>query len=143
MCPFCGLLCEDAATQVSPQGVVSVSARLCDLGRAGFARQGAQAATPLVSGKAATQQEAIAAAARILDAAAMPLICGLGTDVAGMRAAVELADRCGAVLDHANSAPKFRNLLAFQDRGAITTTLSEVRNRADLFVVRRGEARRP
>src|SRR5258708_5848163 len=51
------------------------------------------------------------------------------------RSAAELADRCGAVLDHANSRDKFRNLLAFQDRGAITTTLAEIRNRADLLVV--------
>jgi formylmethanofuran dehydrogenase subunit B len=88
-----------------------------------------------VSGSPTTLEQAAGAAARILNGAVQPLIAGLATDVAGMRAAVELADRCGAVLDHANSAAKFRNLLAFQDRGAITTTLAEIRNRADLLVV--------
>jgi formylmethanofuran dehydrogenase subunit B len=88
-----------------------------------------------VAGSAATLEQAVQAAAQLLREAWQPLIGGLATDVAGMRAAVELADRCGAVLDHATSVAKFRNVLAFQDRGAITTTLAEVRNRADLLIV--------
>lgn len=135
-CPFCGLLCEDAEARPAPGGGIAVSARVCELGRKGYARQGADGiGSALLAGQPATLQQAVDAAARILDNAAQPLIGGLATDVAGMRAAVELADRCGGVLDHANSGAKFRNLQAFQDRGAITTTLSEARNRADLFVV--------
>jgi formylmethanofuran dehydrogenase subunit B len=135
-CPFCGLLCDDVSAEASSSGAVTASGRACDLSRAGFARQSAPGPyTPLIGGKPAVLDQAVGAAASILHGAGQPLIGGLGTDVAGMRAAVELADRCGAVLDHANSGAKFRNLLAFQDRGAITTTLSEIRNRADLFVV--------
>ena len=135
-CPFCGLLCDDVGVSASDGGTVSVSARGCELSRAGFARQSATGQdSARVGGSAATFEQAVEAAAKILREAVQPLIGGLATDVAGMRAAVELADRCGAVLDHAASTAKFRNLLAFQDRGAITTTLAEVRNRADLLVV--------
>ena len=135
-CPFCGLLCDDVVVSSSEGGTVSVSARGCELSRAGFARQSAPGQdSARVNGAAATFEQAVAAAAGILRQAVQPVVGGLATDVAGMRAAVELADRCGAVLDHANSAAKFRNLLAFQDRGAITTTLAEVRNRTDLLVV--------
>jgi formylmethanofuran dehydrogenase subunit B len=135
-CPFCGLLCDDVVVGASDGGVVSVSARGCELSRAGFARQSAAGPdSPQVGGSEATFEQAVSAAAAILRDAVQPLIGGLATDVAGMRAAVELADRCGAVLDHANSGAKFRNLLAFQDRGAITTTLAEVRNRTDVLVV--------
>ncbi|HEX4584464.1 MAG TPA: hypothetical protein VH183_06520 [Burkholderiaceae bacterium] len=120
----------------SDRGAVSVSARGCQLSQAGFMRQSAPGMdSPQVGGSAATFEQAVGAAAAILNEAVQPVIAGLATDVAGMRAAVELADRCGAVLDHANSAAKFRNLLAFQDRGAITTTLAEIRNRADLLVI--------
>ena len=134
-CPFCGLLCDDLAVATSDSGAVSVSARGCGLSRAGFARQSAPGRdVPRVRGSEAGFEQAVGAAAHILVQAGLPLIGGLATDVAGMRAAVELADRCGAVLDHANSGAKFRNLLAFQDRGAITTTLAEVRNRADVMV---------
>jgi len=135
-CPFCGLLCDDVTVDASNNGAVSVVARGCERSRAGFARQSAPGQdTPRVGGSAVTLQQAVGAAARILREAVQPVIGGLATDVAGMRSAVELADRCGAVLDHANSRDKFRNLLAFQDRGAITTTLAEIRNRADLLVV--------
>src|SRR5215469_8556863 len=135
-CPFCGLLCDDVVVAASDSGAVSVSARGCDMSKAGFARQSAAGPdAPQVGGSEASFEQAVSAAAAILRDAGQPLIGGLATDVAGMRAAVELADRCGAVLDHANSGAKFRNLLAFQDRGAITTTLAEVRNRADLLVV--------
>jgi formylmethanofuran dehydrogenase subunit B len=135
-CPFCGLLCDDVVVRASNSGAVSVLARGCELSKASFARQSAAGQdSPRVAGSAATFEQAVGAAAAILRDAVQPLIGGLATDVAGMRAAVELADRCGAVLDHANSGSKFRNLLAFQDRGATTTTLAEVRNRADLLVV--------
>jgi formylmethanofuran dehydrogenase subunit B len=134
-CPFCGLLCDDVVATASDAGVVNVSARGCELSRAGFARQSATGRdAPQVAGSEASFDQAVAAAARILHQSVQPLIGGLATDVAGMRAAVELADRSGAVLDHANSGAKFRNLLAFQDRGGITTTLAEVRNRADVLV---------
>jgi formylmethanofuran dehydrogenase subunit B len=135
-CPFCGLLCDDVVVRASESGAVAVSARGCSLSRAGFARQSAAGReAPRVGGSEASFEQAVSAAAGILNQALQPLIGGLATDVAGMRAAVELADRCGAVLDHANSPAKFRNLLAFQDRGAITTTLAEVRNRADVLLI--------
>jgi formylmethanofuran dehydrogenase subunit B len=135
-CPFCGLLCDDVVVTASDSGAVSVSARGCEMSKAGFARQStAGPDAPRLDGSEATFGQAVSAAAAIMRDAVQPLIGGLATDVAGMRAAVELADRCGAVLDHANSGAKFRNLLAFQDRGAITTTLAEVRNRTDVLVV--------
>jgi len=135
-CPFCGLLCDDVTLDAPNSVTVSASGRGCETSRVGFARQsGPGLSTPLVGGNPASLDRAIGAAAKILREAVQPIIGGLATDVAGMRAAVELADRCGAVLDHANSGAKFRNLLAFQDRGGITTTLAELRNRADLYVV--------
>ncbi len=83
--------------------------------------------------------EAATAAARLLTAARQPIIGGLGTDVEGARAAGRLADRCGGVLDHMNTAAAIRNVLVLQDGGWITTTLSEIRNRADLLVVAGGD----
>jgi formylmethanofuran dehydrogenase subunit B len=70
-----------------------------------------------------------------LQARRRPLIGGLDTDVAGMRATLALARRLGAVLDHAGSGAKYRNLHVLQEFGWITTTLSEVRNRADLLLL--------
>ena len=132
-CPFCGLLCDDV--KVSVHGTaIEFQANDCALSARGLA----QATTPAgarIAGVVASLEQAVGAAAELLRKAAAPLFGGLATDVAGMRAVMQLADRCGAVLDHMNAPAKFRNLLALQEGGWISTTLMEVRNRADLIVL--------
>ena len=134
-CPFCGLACDDLGIAVSADSV-EVKANGCPLSTTAFARAGRLATQqPRVRGIAASLDDAAARAASILAAARLPLIAGLATDVAGARGALALADRVGAVTDHMGSAAKLRNLLVVQDAGWITTTLTEVRNRADLLIL--------
>ncbi len=78
--------------------------------------------------------EAVAAAARLLRASHQPLFGGLGTDVAGARALYRLACTTGAICDAAQGRALTQSLRALQDRGAFTTTLAEVRARADVIV---------
>jgi formylmethanofuran dehydrogenase subunit B len=52
-----------------------------------------------------------------------------------MRAAMSLADKAGATLDHMNSNGFMRNIQVVQNSGWQITTLTEVRNRVDLLVV--------
>lgn len=131
-CPFCGLLCDDLRIAVAngrariEAGGCPRSERLFDAPSDGQARVGGQ----VVDADAACR-----AAARILAAARRPLIGGLACDVTGQRAAIALAEQVGGVLDHMNGRAQFRNILAFQDGGWMTTTLSEVRNRADLVLL--------
>lgn len=134
ICPFCGLLCDDLMVRRNSTAFEVVSGG-CPISTPAFARPvEAAAAQPRIQGQPASLAQAARAAAEILRGAALPLIAGLATDVAGMRAVMSLADRCGAVLDHMNAAAKFRNLLVLQDSGWITTTLAEVKNRADLVI---------
>ncbi|MEW5789307.1 MAG: hypothetical protein AB1899_15790 [Pseudomonadota bacterium] len=130
-CPFCGLLCDDLEV-----AVVAGHARITS---AGCARAVGLFDVPgqgqaRVRGLAVAPEVAIAAAASLLAAARRPLIGGLGCDVAGQRAAIALAERVAGVLEHMHGAAQFRNTLAFQDGGWMTTTLSEVRNRADVIL---------
>ena len=137
-CPFCGLLCDDLL--VEPQGDEPASrcgvrasaavAAFARLGTPAAARTGAR-----IEGKPATHDAALDAAAQLLRQRRRPLIGGLGTDVAGMRATLALARRLGAVVDHAGSSAKYRNLHVLQEFGWITTTLAEVKNRADLLLL--------
>jgi formylmethanofuran dehydrogenase subunit B len=136
-CPFCGLLCDDLAVRVSDGGI-TVQANGCRLANAGFQAPIAPGEARL-GGRAVSLAEAVREAATLLRQARQPLFGGLGTDVEGIRATARLADRCGAVVDHMNSAAGIRNLLVLQDGGWITTTLSEIRNRADLLVVLGGD----
>ncbi|HZP93707.1 MAG TPA: formylmethanofuran dehydrogenase [Burkholderiales bacterium] len=132
-CPFCGLLCDDLTVELAA-GAPIVASRGCGKSRQLFALADDGPAGARVDGREATTEIALARAAEILRAASQPLLLTAGIDVAGMRALLELADRTGAVVDHANADAMFRNLLVLQDGGWISTTLTEVRNRADLLV---------
>ncbi|MGE0383586.1 MAG: formylmethanofuran dehydrogenase subunit B [Gammaproteobacteria bacterium] len=78
--------------------------------------------------------DALAAAARVLAGARSPAIGGLATDVDGVRAAMALADRIGASVDHCHGDALMHNIGALQSGGWMTTTLTEIRNRADLVL---------
>ncbi|WP_018078595.1 hypothetical protein [Thiobacillus denitrificans] len=131
-CPFCGLVCDDIRVATDATGARAESpacaraVRLFPVPARGTAR---------IAGQAAEPAAAYRAAAALLKRAQRPLIGGLACDVTGHRAALALAERTGGVVDHMNGAAQFRNWLAYQDGGWMTTTLSEVRNRADLIVL--------
>ncbi len=134
-CPFCALACDHLG--VGP-GVGTLALRGGECQRASralaqFAAMPADA-TPLVDGRPCDMDDAIAAAARVLAASRLPLFGGLGTDVAGARALYPLACATGAICDAAGSPALMHGLRALQDRGQFTTTLAEVRTRADLIV---------
>ncbi len=133
-CPFCGLLCDDVRVAMT-RGMATVVANGCARSRALFAANAHDTATVMVDGKPADLDTAISRAAQILRTARRPLLISAGTDVAGMRVLIELAERSGGIVDHANGDALFRNLRVLQDTGWISTTLTEVRNRADLLVV--------
>jgi len=134
-CPFCPLLCDAFGVGVAADGLTLTGSE-CGRARSALARFGALAppAAPRVDGVACDLDAAIAAAARLLTASRQPLFGGLGTDVAGARALYPLACRTGAICDPAGGAALMHGLRAQQDRGAFTTTLAEVRTRADLIV---------
>lgn len=131
-CPFCSLLCDDLEIS-DDDDALRITANACSRAKAGFERR-LVAATPLVDGKPATLDKAITAAARLLKGSHHPLYGGLATDVAGMRAILALADRTGGIVDHMLGEGMYRNILAMQERGWMMTTLTELRNRADLIV---------
>ncbi len=79
-------------------------------------------------------EQALTAAARLLKHAGKPLIAGLGTDVNGIRAALQLAEETGAALLHTEERHAVHNLKVLQTRGWIMTTLAEVKNRADTII---------
>jgi formylmethanofuran dehydrogenase subunit B len=88
-----------------------------------------------IDGVAVTLDLAIAEAARRITAARRPVIAGMGGDVQAARAALSLGDRVGARLLHRNQFVAQRNLFAQQSRGAMTTTLAEVKQRAEMVVI--------
>ena len=135
-CPFCPLLCDSFGVAAGAGGWALTGSE-CARARSGLSRfssAAAPVARPQIDGVDCDPEAAIAAAARWLNASRQPLFGGLGTDVAGARALYTLACRTGAIADPAGGTALFHGLRALQDRGAFTTTLAEVRTRADLIV---------
>lgn len=133
-CPFCGIACDDLEIGPSGSGGLKVLKNGCAKSVAGFERPLLEP-SPQVDGKNVSLAEAVAAAAKLIRESRLPIFGGLGTGVEGMRAVMALAERGGGVVDHALSAATYRNTRVMQSSGWLTTTLTEARNRADLFII--------
>ena len=131
-CPFCGILCDDLVIQNQSEKL-KILENGCPKAMAAFEKD-VPKHNPKIKGKNASLDNAIDAICRILKKSRTPLIAGLGSDAGGMRQVMHLADKTGAVLDHMHGNALIRNTLVLQDLGWITTTMSEIRNRADLII---------
>ncbi|MGH6845900.1 MAG: tungsten formylmethanofuran dehydrogenase [Methylocella sp.] len=87
-----------------------------------------------IDGKPASLVAAAERAAEILSAARMPVIAGLGTDVAGARASILLAEKLRGAYDHMHSARIFADLDVMRQAGLMSTTPNEARLRGDVFL---------
>lgn len=88
-----------------------------------------------IEGKPVALADATAEAARLIAASRMPVIAGLGTDIAGARAAIALADRVGGAIDHMHSDALLRDLDVMRESGMMITTPNEARLRGDVVLL--------
>ena len=101
---------------------------------AGFERK-LPPSSPQIKGKDVDLAKAIEQAAKLIGKAELPMFGGLATDVEGMRAVMALAERSGGIVDHAFSEAQYRNFKILQTSGWVMSTITEARNRADLFII--------
>lgn len=131
-CPACGMLCDDVNLNRSPKLTLQNG---CVKSIRFFEQAFASSdATPMLAGKPADIETAISAAASILQNSCQPLFAGLGTEVHGMRAVMSLAQKTNATLDHMHSEATVNNTRTMQNSGWLTTTLAEIKNRADVIL---------
>ncbi|MDF2763605.1 MAG: formylmethanofuran dehydrogenase [Rhodospirillales bacterium] len=143
VCPFCSLACDDLHLKRTERGGVALVGPECPLARTGYIEAGTdEDLPPRIDGQAVAESAAIERAAALIASSAAPLVAGLAAEVDGVRAALALADACGAALDHLRAEGLMRLLLPLIERGAVQTTLSELRNRADLVLVLGPDPRR-
>ena len=133
VCTACSCLCDDIELDVIANRIIDAR-HACALGEASFVGQDREERLAcMVDGHAASWDEAIERAARILAEARYPLIFGLAATASeAQRVAVSLADRVGACLDVGTGTEAIH---ALQHVGEVTCTLGEIKNRADLIVV--------
>ncbi len=131
-CPACGLLCDDIAINSDTGETATPCGKSIQFYQNALnpVQTSAQ-----VNGKSVSLAAATGQAAKLLAKAKRPLFAGLGTEVLGMRAITGLAKKTNATLDHMHSEGTVNNTLTLQNIGYQTTTLMEVKNRADVIVV--------
>ncbi len=88
-----------------------------------------------IRGKPSPLQGAVERAAALLGGSRLPVVAGLGTDIAGARAAIALAERIGGTVDHMHAPALLRQLDAMREGGMLVTTPHEARLRCDLLLL--------
>jgi formylmethanofuran dehydrogenase subunit B len=135
-CTVCGCVCDDLRVTFSGPFVTRAEGA-CKLARPWFESLAQRTSRPAASvdGQPTSLLHAIERAAVILDRSRAPLIWGLSrSSTAGQRAAVLLAEQIGATIDTTASVCHGPSIMAIQQVGESTSSLGEVRNRADLVV---------
>ncbi len=134
-CTVCGCVCDDLRLTVADNRIVACE-NACQLAEPWLLAQNSRRpAVAQINGVAATLDEALAKAARILAESRAPLVYGLSrSSTAGQQAASALADQLGATIDTTASLGHAPSVMALQEVGESTCTLGEVKNRADLVL---------
>jgi formylmethanofuran dehydrogenase subunit B len=88
-----------------------------------------------IDGRPVVLQAAISEAAKLLAACRAPVLAGLGTDIAGARAVIALAQRLGGAVDHSHAGAVLRDLAVTREASMMVTTPNEARLRADVLLL--------
>jgi formylmethanofuran dehydrogenase subunit B len=131
--PFCGIASDDLVIEVKGN-TVTVKENGDAVTKPGFETPITDL-SPRIKGQDVSFEQAVNHIASLLKSSKQPLISGMATDLNGARAAMAVADATRATVDSFYSDNAFKNILVLQDTGYMTTTLTEVRNRVDLFIV--------
>lgn len=135
-CTACGCLCDDIAVSVRDDRIVAAG-NACPVGERWFLadrlRSGIDSCS--VEGTAATPDEALERASRLLREARSPLILGLAScPTETTTAALALADQVRGLVDSDPTGTSAARLTAFQRVGRVSATLGEAKNRADVVL---------
>ncbi len=135
ICPFCGCLCDDIEVTVENNKIISTK-NSCAISNSKFIKNDwGRIVFPSINGKPAPYKKAIEEASNILSSAKHPLIYGLSkTDNEAIREAVYLTEIIGGVIDSTTTVCHGASIIAMQNTGVSTTTMGEVKNRADLII---------
>jgi len=137
VCTFCGCVCDDMELTVDiDENRITKAKNACIIGRAWFTEHVVEdRPIAAIGGKEVSLEEAVEESAQILSKARFPLIYGLSeASVEAQCEAVAIADYMRGSIDSTSSVCHGPTGMAFQGVGESTTTLGEVKNRADLVI---------
>lgn len=135
VCCVCGAVCDDIEVELKDGGIQVKNA--CALGRARFQElnNDDRIKEPTIGGVRAEWNHALDRAAGILKDAERPLIfIGCVTSTETMRQGIRMAEYLGGVVDSHPTLCEGPMIMGIQEAGMPSSTLGEVKNRADLVV---------
>ena len=139
-CPVCGCLCDDIELTIE-EGKVAQVKKGCAMCESKFLNYTGEhrVKTPLIRKDGqlvpVSYEEAIQKSAEILANARYPILYGWSsTDCEAQRVGVALAEEVGGVLDNTAVVCHGPSILGVQEAGIPTSTLGQIRHRADLIV---------
>jgi len=141
VCPICGCLCDDLEVTVENNEIVKMKngCAVCEAKMIHGYKSDERILEPHIrkDGKLVpvSMDEAIHKAAQILTDSKYPLLFGWTSSASETQhVGVELAEELGAALDNCCSVCHGPSVMAIQEIGIPTSTLGQIRHRADLIV---------
>lgn len=134
-CTVCGCVCDDLKLTVE-NGRIITARGACELAEPWIlALNDSFPSEALIEGKQATYATAIDRSVQLLNQSKNPLVFGLSrSSTQGQRAAVDLAEQLRGNIDTTASVCHGPSIMAIQQVGESTSSLGEVRHRADLVL---------
>ena len=136
VCPFCSLHCDDVKVSTDGKTFKIHDKNLTcakKIERNNIRKN--SLIFPTINGKVSTLSNAITQIKKNLSTHQELLILNHGSDLSGLRAILGLASQYGGIIDHINSEALFQNLNLLQRSGYMATSLTEIKNRADVIVI--------
>jgi formylmethanofuran dehydrogenase subunit B len=138
-CPVCGCLCDDIELTVENRKIVKVKngCAMCESKFLGY--NGHRLLKPLIRRNGefvkVSLGEAIKKAAEILSESNYPILYGWSsTSCEATRVGIELAEEVNGLIDNTSTICHGPSTLSTQDIGMASSTLGQIRHRADLII---------
>ena len=132
-CPFCSLLCDDIQLEVKENTLKPLNSKCSIL--INSLKKKINEQFSIINGKKKNISQAINELSFLIKKSKSTLFAGMGTDIKGARAALDIIDKYKCIIDHFSSDTYVKNLKSMQETGGFFLTLSELKNRSDTIII--------
>jgi len=132
-CPFCSLLCDDIKLEVKNNNLKPLNFKCPILVNSLKRKINEQFSR--INGKKTGISQAIEALSVLIKKSKSTLFAGMGTDIKGTKATLEIVDKYKCIIDHFSGDNYVKNIKSIQELGGFFLTLSELKNRADTIII--------
>ena len=132
-CPFCSLLCDDIQLEIKDKNLKPTNSG-CTLLLSSLKRR-IDEQFSRVNGKKTNITKAIENFSFLIKKSKSTLFTGMGTDIKGTKAALNIIDKYKCIIDHFSGDSYAKNLKSMQETGGFFLTLSELKNRSDTVII--------